>query len=228
MVKEESPWLRNLTGQANPQQDSDNKEATEFVHNINILAQLKWVFKWGLKRQNWLKLENKLRGHNQGESSAQMRSNLPLHSAPFSPEIFSPNSLHYNLGDTKKANWAIILWSHKLIKHYQLQQSIYLCLMLFHFTELFLVLVSWEEGKNINTQRASAITCPLRICSLDLLSTTYLSKFFLNGNQAMPSLFSPPFSGLFWLGKQGSVLFNSSRAGCISMGTGEERHKHLR
>lgn len=110
VVKEESPWLRNLTGHANPQQDSNNEAAAQFVHEISILAQQNWVFKRGLKQQNWLKLENKLHGHNQGESSAQMLSNLPVHPAPFSPEIFSPDSLHYNLGNTKKGNWAIILW----------------------------------------------------------------------------------------------------------------------
>lgn len=54
-----------------------------------------------MKQQNWLNLENKLCGHNQGESSAQALSNLPAYSASFSPEIFSPDSLHYNLGNKK-------------------------------------------------------------------------------------------------------------------------------
>ena len=109
VVKEESPWLRKLTGQANPQKDSDNKEGAQFVYKINTSAQQKWVFKW-VKWQNWLKLENKLCGHNQDESSTQTLSNLPVRSAPFSPKIFSPNSLHYNLVNTTKANRAIILW----------------------------------------------------------------------------------------------------------------------
>lgn len=109
MVKEEGPWLRNLTEQANPQQGSDNKAAAQFVGKTNILAEQNLVFKWGFK-QNWLKLENKLCEQNQSESSAQMLSNLPLNSSPLSPEILSPDSLHYNLGNTKKAKWAIILW----------------------------------------------------------------------------------------------------------------------
>lgn len=98
-MKKESPCLRKLTGQANPQQDSGNKAAVQFVLKINTLAQQNWVFKWGLKQQKWLNLENKLCGHNHGESSAQALSNLPTHSAPFSPEIFSPDSLHYDLGN---------------------------------------------------------------------------------------------------------------------------------
>lgn len=95
VVKKESPCLRKLTGQANLQQDAGNKAAVQFVFKkINILAQQNWVFKWGLKQQNWLNLKNKLCGYNQSESSAQALSNLPAYSAPFSPD-----SLHYNLGN---------------------------------------------------------------------------------------------------------------------------------
>lgn len=113
------------------------KAATEFISKTNI-SQQKFVLKWHLKRQMWMKLDNKLHWQNQSESSVQTLTCLYIQH-------------HFSLKSSKQTELSSCSNKFcKLTKHYKLQQSVYPSLMLFHFifSELFLVLVSQEEWGN--------------------------------------------------------------------------------
>lgn len=156
------------------------KEATEFIptcHNKSWSLSGTWR---GRCSWNWRK------------SSTGRTGVRALH------RLWPPCTFSFSLKSSKQTELSSCSNKFcKLTKHYKLQQSVYTCLMLFHF--FLSCFLFWYPRRNeeTNTQKVSSITCPLRICSLDLLHSIYFSELLKWKSDCALSVFITIFWTLF-------------------------------